>query len=198
MAWTEPSGGEAAAGAHKRLAHIVLQTGQLPVLKDWYLRVLDAHVVFENDMLCFMTFDEEHHRLALVQLPQPAPRTSMTVGLAHSAYTFESLDSLLAKYAALKEADIQPHVPVQHGPTTSLYYRDPDGNMVELQIDNMAPDLATQYLRGEEYSSDPLGPSFDPDAMIAALKAGTPESQLTTRSWAMTCPQLNVAELLLT
>jgi hypothetical protein len=81
---------------------------------------------------------------------------------------------------------------------TSFYYRDPDGNMVELQIDNMAPDLATQYLRGEEYSSDPLGPSFDPDAMIAALKAGTPESQLTTRSWAMTCPQLNVAELLLT
>ena len=112
----------------------MLQTGQLPVLRDWYLRVLDAHVVFENDMLCFMTFDEEHHRLALVQLPQPAPRTSTTVGLAHSAYTFESLDSLLAKYAALKEADIQPHVPVQHGPTTSLYYRDPDGNMVELQI----------------------------------------------------------------
>jgi catechol-2,3-dioxygenase len=198
VAWTEPSGGEAAAGAHKRLAHIVLQTGQLPVLKDWYLRVLDAHVVFENDMLCFMTFDEEHHRLALVQLPQRAPRTSMTVGLAHSAYTFESLDSLLAKYATLKEVDIQPHVPVQHGPTTSLYYRDPDGNMVELQIDNMPPDEATQYLRGEEYSSDPLGPSFDPDAMLAALHDGIPESELTTRSWALKCPQLNVAELLLT
>src|SRR5271166_4090561 len=30
--------------------------------------------------------------LALVRLPQPAPRTSMAVGLAHSAYTFESLD----------------------------------------------------------------------------------------------------------
>jgi catechol-2,3-dioxygenase len=155
-------------------------------------------VVFENDMLSFMTFDEEHHRLALAQLPQPAPRTSMTVGLAHSAYTFESLDVLLEKYTALKEVGIQPHVPVQHGPTTSFYYRDPDGNMVELQIDNMSPDEATQYLRGEEYSSDPFGPSFDPDAMIAALKAGTPESQLTTRSWAMTCRQLNVAELLLT
>jgi catechol-2,3-dioxygenase len=198
VAWTDSVGGEAAAGAHKRLAHIVLQTGQLPVLRDWYLRVLDAHVVFENDMLCFMTFDEEHHRLALVQLPQPAPRTSMTVGLAHSAYTFDSLDSLLAKYAALKEADIQPHVPVQHGPTTSLYYRDPDGNMVELQIDNMPPDKATQYLRGEQYSSDPPGPSFDPDAMLAALRAGTPKSELTTRSWALKCPQLNVAELLLT
>ena len=142
--------------------------------------------------------DEELTASPWCSYPEPAPRTSIDGGLAHSAYTFESLDSLLAKYAALKEADIQPHVPVQHGPTTSLYYRDPDGNMVELQIDNMPPDKATQYLRGEEYSSDPLGPSFDPDAMLAALRAGTPESDLTTRSWALKCPQLNVAELLLT
>jgi hypothetical protein len=95
----------------------------------------------------------------------------MTVGLAHSAYTFPSLQSLLTKYEELKKADIQPHVPVQHGPTTSIYYRDPDGNMVELQIDNLAPEEATDYMRGEEYSRDPLGPSFEPDAMLAALQA---------------------------
>ena len=28
--------------ADKKLAHIVLQTGQLPVMRDWYLKVLDA------------------------------------------------------------------------------------------------------------------------------------------------------------
>lgn len=185
-------------GADKRLAHFVLQTGQLAPLRDWYLKVLDAHVVFENEMLSFMTFDEEHHRLAIVQLPQPVPRTSITVGLAHSAYTFLHLESLLTKYEELRELDIHPHVPVQHGPTTSIYYRDPDGNMVELQIDNMAPAQATEYMRGEEYSGDPLGPSFDPDAMLAALHAGTPVSELTTRAWALTCPQRNVPELLLT
>jgi catechol-2,3-dioxygenase len=185
-------------GADKRLAHIVLQTGQLPALRDWYLKVLDAHVVFENEMLSFMTFDEEHHRLAIAQLRQPAARTSNTVGLAHSAYTFADLESLLRKYEDLKRAGIQPHVPVQHGPTTSIYYRDPDGNMVELQVDDMAPDDATDYMRGEEFSLDPFGPSFDPDAMLAALRAGTPESELTTRAWAMTYPQQNVPELLLT
>jgi hypothetical protein len=51
-------------------------------------KVLDAHVVFENQMLSFMTFDEEHHRLAIAQLPQPAARTSNTGGLARSAYSF--------------------------------------------------------------------------------------------------------------
>ena len=185
-------------GADKRLAHIVLQTGQLERLRDWYLKVLDAHVVFENEMLSFMNFDEEHHRLAIVQLPQPVPRTSMTVGLAHSAYTFPGLESLLTKYEELRGADIHPHVPVQHGPTTSIYYRDPDGNMVELQIDNLEPAEATEYMRGEEYSRDPLGPSFEPDAMLSALRAGVPESELTTRAWALTCPQRNVPELLLT
>ena len=91
----------------KQLAHIVLQTGQLPVLRDWYLEVLDAHVVYENEFLSLMTFDEEHHRLGIVQLPQPAGRTPMTVGLAHSAYTFPSLESLLTKYEDLKKAEIQ-------------------------------------------------------------------------------------------
>jgi len=183
----------------KKLAHFVLQTGQLPVLRDWYLKVLDAHVVYENQFLSLMTFDEEHHRLGIVQLPQPAARTPMTVGLAHSAYTFPSLESLLTKYEDLKKADIQPHVPVQHGPTTSLYYRDPDGNTVELQIDNFTTsEAATEYMRGEEFHADPFGPSFDPDAMLAALRAGTTESELLTRDWARTCPQRNVPELLLT
>jgi hypothetical protein len=70
--------------------------------------------------------------------------------------------------------------------------------MVELQIDNMASAEATEYMRGEEYSCDPLGPSFEPDAMLAALHAGSPASELTTRAWALTCPQRNVPELLLT
>lgn len=186
-------------GGDKRLAQLVLQTTQRPMMRDWYLRVLDAHIVYENDFLSFMTFDEEHHRRGLVQLPPSAtPRNSMTVGLAHSAYTFANLESLLGKYEELKDAGIQPHVPVQHGPTTSLYYRDPDGNMVELQIDNMTPDEATAYLGGDEYRRDPFGPSFDPGAMLAALRSGTPESGLTTRAWALTCPQRNVPKLLMT
>jgi hypothetical protein len=70
--------------------------------------------------------------------------------------------------------------------------------MVELQIDNLAtPEEATDYLRGKEFHADPFGPSFDPDTMLAALRAGTPESELLTRAWASTCPQRNVPELLL-
>jgi catechol-2,3-dioxygenase len=185
--------------ADKRLAHVVLQTTDLAPLKDWYLKVLDAHVVHENEFISFMTFDDEHHRLAIMQVPGLTERSPIIVGMAHSAYTFDTLPALLAKYRDLKAAGILPRVPVQHGVTTSLYYRDPDGNMVELQVDNFGtPDEATAYMKGEEYSSDPIGPSFDPDAMAAALADGTPRDALITRTWAKSTPQLNVVELTFT
>jgi catechol 2,3-dioxygenase-like lactoylglutathione lyase family enzyme len=185
--------------AHKKLAHFVLQTTQLPVLRDWYLEVLDAHIVYENQALAFLTFDDEHHRLAIAQMPGLAPRTPTTVGLSHTAFTFDDLEQLLEKYERLSLAGIQPHLPVQHGVTTSMYYRDPDGNLVELQIDNFAtPDEATAYMLGAEYDADPAGPSFEPDVMLSALRSGTAPSVLTTREWASGCDQRNVMELMLT
>jgi catechol 2,3-dioxygenase-like lactoylglutathione lyase family enzyme len=39
----------------QRLAHVVLFTSQLPTMKDWYLKVLDAKVAHENEALAFLT-----------------------------------------------------------------------------------------------------------------------------------------------
>lgn len=185
--------------ADKRLAHLVLQTNRIAAMRDWYLTVLDATLVYENPAIAFLTFDDEHHRLALAWAPGLVERTPFTVGLSHSAYTFGSLDCLLGKYEQLKQLGIEPRVPVQHGVTTSMYYRDPDGNNVELQIDNFAsPDEATQYMHGAEYCADPIGPSFDPETMLAALRAGTPVSELTTRRWAAQSTQLDIFTLMAT
>jgi len=184
-----------------RLAHFVLQTAQLPAMRDWYLNVLGAHAVYENEAMCFLTFDEEHHRVALLGLPPGvlAERTPLTTGMAHSAFTFPTLGDLIDKYLELKSVGIHPRVPVQHGLTTSIYYRDPDGNMVELQIDNFdTPDEATDYMNGPEYAEDPIGPSFDVEELIKAYKAGTPQSELITRTWAKTTAQVNPFELLTT
>jgi catechol-2,3-dioxygenase len=184
-----------------RLSHLVLQTGQLPPMRDWYLTVLGARVVYENPGMCFMTFDEEHHRLALVALPPEAlrERTPATAGLSHSAFTFGSMAAVVARYRALSKAGIEPRVPVQHGMTTSLYYRDPDGNAVELQIDNFASaDEATRYMNGPEFAADPVGPTFDARALADAFDAGVPAAELTTRQWAARSPQADAFVLLTT
>lgn len=174
--------------ATPKFAHVVLQTNRLTQMRDWYCTVLGAHVVHENPVACFVTFDDEHHRIAFVSSPaEPfVERTPFTVGLQHSAFTFPDLPALLEKFGELKAVGVEPVVPIQHGVTTSLYYRDPDGNTVELQIDNFAePDDATAYMTSAEFAADPVGPSFDPQAMSDALRAGTPEAELKTRTWAI-------------
>ena len=102
------------------------------------------------------------------------------------------LDSLLDRYSTLKEAGISPAVPIQHGVTTSLYYRDPDGNFVEMQVDNFdTVEAATAYMEGPEFDADPVGVSFVPELMIAERAKGTPAEALLNRSWALaTSPDL--------
>lgn len=173
--------------ATPKFAHVVFQTSQPTEMRDWYCAVLDGHTVYQDDALCFITFDDEHHRVALLTPPVPLERkTPLTAAMHHVAYTFDHLDDLLARYELLQEKGVQPAVCIAHGVTTSMYYRDPDGNFVEMQIDNFAePDLATGYMRGPEYAADSVGPAFDPAAMAAERRAGTEIDDLIGRSWAL-------------
>lgn len=179
--------------AKPKFAHVVLQTSLLDEMRDWYCAVLDAHIVYEGHGLCFVTFDDEHHRVALMGAPvQLEPRNPGAAGMHHTAYTFASLEELLDRYESLKSHGIEPKVAIQHGVTTSLYYQDPDGNFVELQIDNFArPEEATAYMHGPEYGNNPVGVAFVPELMREALGKGTPVSEITTHSWARrTSPDL--------
>src|SRR5690606_34039838 len=76
--------------APKAFSHVVLKTFQLDAMRDWYLAVLDAHVVHETPgKAVFLTYDEEHHRVAITQLDGEAPAAvpRPMAGLLHLAYT---------------------------------------------------------------------------------------------------------------
>ena len=164
-----------------KFAHAVLRTNKFKQMVDWYKTVLQAEVVFENQMLAFMTYDDEHHRLAIAAFPGIEDRAPRAAGLDHLAYTFTmgSLDDLTENYLRLKELGISPHRCVNHGVTTSMYYRDPDGNKVELQIDNFATaEELKGFFRSNDFSKNPIGVSFDPDELARQYHAGVPESEL--------------------
>lgn len=167
-------------------AHVVFQTSQADAMRDWYCQVLDGRVVYEDDHIGFITFDEEHHRVALLKSPARLERkTPSTAAMHHVAYTFGELDDLLERYEMLRDKGIRPAVAIAHGVTTSLYYRDPDGNFVEMQVDKFAePDDATAYMYGPDFAADPVGPAFDPEEMLRARRDGSPVEELTTREWA--------------
>ena len=170
-----------------KFAHVVFQTSQPNEMRDWYCAVLDGHVVYQDAALCFITYDDEHHRVALLTPPSGLERRSpATACMHHVAYTFGELDDLLARYELLRDQGVLPAVCIAHGVTTSMYYRDPDGNFVEMQIDNFAePAEATAYMNGPEYAGDSVGPAFDPEAMLAERRGGARVQDLTERSWSL-------------
>ena len=100
-------------------------------------------------------------------------------GLEHVAFTYESLGDLLDTYERLKGLGVTPYWTINHGPTTSMYYRDPDGNQVELQIDNCSLADADAFVRSEAFAKNPIGIEFDADALLARFRNGEPVADLT-------------------
>lgn len=77
--------------APKKLAHVVFRTGNLAAMRDWYCTVLEAHVAFSNDFVAFITYDDEHHRVAFANLGATAQPAADARGLEHVAFTYASL-----------------------------------------------------------------------------------------------------------
>ena len=162
-----------------KFAHIVLRTGQFDKMAAWYQTVLAARIVFRDEHLCFLSYDDEHHRVALINIPGMPVRDPDATGTDHVAYTYNDLGELLATYQRFKIAGILPHWPINHGVTTSMYYRDPDNNRVELQIDNFAtPEELQAYFQSAAFAGNPVGVTYNPEQLIRDYEAGVPMADL--------------------
>lgn len=166
----------------QKLAHIVLRTSRMAEMVEWYRSVLGAEAAFQNEILAFLSYDEEHHRVALLNMPGLAAQPDGITGFHHAAFTYASLADLMATYKRLRDLGIKPIFPINHGPTTSLYYADPDGNQIELQVDNY-DDIAdaTAFFYSPAFAQNPIGVEFDPDVLLARVEAGEEEAELKRR-----------------
>jgi catechol-2,3-dioxygenase len=182
-------------------------------MRDWYLNLLEARVVHESPGGVFLTYDDEHHRVALAD-PVLAGHMAKELtgssegligaggapgldareeqgsfphalrGLSHIAFTYDSLHELLGNYERLKGDSVTPTVTINHGTTTSMYYADPDGNQIELQVDNFpTPEEGVAFMESESFARNPIGVPFDPDAMLKRLREGEPAAGLIAPSW---------------
>ncbi|HWD66366.1 MAG TPA: VOC family protein [Caulobacteraceae bacterium] len=190
-----------------KLAHIVVRTSRLEAMRDFYAKILGATRVGGTDMSASLTFDLEHHRMAFVAVPEPVAEPTAKVtrsfsdmlsgvevdfgaegfelrpGIEHIAFTYANFGELLAHYLKLKSDDVTPCFCVNHGLTTSLYYRDPDGNKVELQVDNMTMEQADEFTQSLAHHQNPVGIPFDPDDLVRMYESGAPISDLIANGW---------------
>ncbi|OBF59915.1 biphenyl 2,3-dioxygenase [Mycobacterium sp. 852002-50816_SCH5313054-b] len=171
------------------MAHWVVKTARCAEMIDWYGQVFGARVVHEDNQIAFLTWDHESHRLALVKLPPPLRYVfplsrwrRKAYGIDHLAFTFTSVATLLLTYERLKGVGITPVWSIYHGPTTSLYYEDPEGIRLEFQTENFPTAQQTaDYFYSDEFSENPIGTNIEPDYLLEQLRAGSDEQHLLKR-----------------
>lgn len=171
----------------ERFVHVVYRTRRFEQMIRWYAFVFDAKVQSQNPVMAFLTYDDEHHRIALINLSVLQPNESETdcrgkIGVDHVAYTYGSLNDLFENYAQLKEAGVTPYWCVHHGLTVSMYYADPDGNQMEFQVDTFgSSEEGNAYMCGPHWGANPIGVEYDPDDWLARLRAGGSPSEFLLR-----------------
>lgn len=161
-----------------RFGHIVLRTGRFKEMVAWYKTVLNAEPMFENKVVAFLTFDDEHHRVAIANAPI-TPRDAAAEGVAHYAYLFNSLTELMTRYAELRAQGITPTYCTNHGFQFSLYYRDLDKNEVELGCDIFATrEALNEWFSNGLFAKNFYGYDFDPEMAYKLHKEGAPDQKV--------------------
>lgn len=182
---------------HPKLHHIGLTTGNGEAMTDWYRKVLGMTVNFRfsapaglrngsSFSATFVSNDEAHHRMVFFEMPALAtdPEKSRHARVQHVAFEYETLDELLGTYTRLKALDILPVMAIDEGLQTGFYYNDPDGNCVELSVNNYGNEwTATEHMKSWPVDR-PRRAFVDPEKLFEARKAGASPWQLHERAFA--------------
>jgi catechol-2,3-dioxygenase len=152
---------------HPKFHHLNLKTTRLQEMIDWYATLVGAQVIHQDEVGAWLTNDDANHRIALLAFPgfEDDPGKENHTGLHHSAFEYDDFGELIASYLRLKDGGIEPDFCLDHGMTFSYYYADPDGNHVELQVDNFGDwSRSADWMRtSEEFRANPIGAFVDPE-----------------------------------
>ena len=170
-----------------KLAHVVYMTRRYEEMLAWYKTVFEASAQYENPAFAFLTYDDEHHRFAFANMSLLDPDSvdqSMPhgMGVNHVGYTFADAGELLETYERLKHAGIKPYWQVHHGVTLSVYYRDPDGNRMEFQVDCFDGAVeANSFMLSSAFAANPIGVDVDFEDLLARYRNGASSAELLTQ-----------------
>lgn len=137
-----------------RIGHVVIKVRELERSRKFYTEVLGLKQMMELPklkMAFFASNGRDHHELACIEVGKDAEgQRSKEIGLLHIAFRLRDEDHLRAAYKEFKKNDVPIDFTVDHGITKSIYFRDPDGNQLEVYCDNSPEYIAA--MKENKYS----------------------------------------------
>jgi len=119
------------------LSHVEIRARDLALMEDFYTRVLGFVVTDRGEpgpgaMVFLSANPDEHHQIVLAAA---ADGDFAAGSLDHLAFRVGDLASLRRHHAALRAHGGLAVETVSHGTAWSVYFRDPEGNRLELFVD---------------------------------------------------------------
>lgn len=171
-----------------QLHHATFMTLDIESMVAFYEQVVGLHPVFYGHDAAWLTNDQANHRIALLKLPGTVPPVNKphSAGLHHTAFEYVTFNSWLNNYERLRDQGVLPHICFHHGMTMSMYYADPEGNGVEIQVDVFHDWNASKewMWASQEFASDQIGAPFDPAKLVAARNSGLSEQEIQKAAYA--------------
>jgi catechol-2,3-dioxygenase len=122
------------------IGHVLLRVADQEASKRFYRDVLGFAISEEDPEHggVFMTLGESFHTLDIGQ--HPSPETAQRpqrgeIGLGHIAFKVGSYAALREAYAHLLENGVEIMRATNHVNQRSIYFADPDGNMLEIYFE---------------------------------------------------------------
>jgi catechol-2,3-dioxygenase len=122
-------------------SHVGFYVNQVQAMADFYVQVLDFTVTDRGKLdtpngpveLVFLSRDPDHHHQIVLASGRPDPLAFNTIN--QISLIADSLETLQEFHTRLQDAPVTDVQPVTHGNALSIYFRDPEGNRIELYLD---------------------------------------------------------------
>lgn len=121
-----------------RWSHAVVYVHDLDAMLDFYTNVLGFQVTDRgplrgSEIIFLSQADTDHHQIAFVPT---RPDQERSKNVDHWAFRVEELSEVQEMYRRIASDDrVTDIAPITHGNAWSVYFRDPDGNRVEVFCD---------------------------------------------------------------
>jgi catechol-2,3-dioxygenase len=143
----------------KRLGHVLLRVLDLERSRRFYTSILGFEVMEEDPEHggVFMALPGHAHTLDLFPVTDPRsaqPPAPGGAGVQHVAFQVDSDGALHEAYWTLVDHGVEVVRAIDHVSQKSIYFRDPDGNLLEIYFE--MPNARELFLTGREDRDAPL------------------------------------------